>query len=47
MQIRCSKLARYMVCAGYAHLVVEEPEAGEPAREGTAAGEYLQHLLEN
>lgn len=46
MELRCSKLARYMVCAGYMHLDVEEPEAGEPAREGTAAGEYLQHLLE-
>ena len=46
MEIRCSKLARYMVCAGFAHLDVEELEAGEPAREGTAAGEYLQYLLE-
>lgn len=35
-----------MVCAGYMHLDVEEPEAGAPAKEGTAAGEYLQHLLE-
>jgi hypothetical protein len=45
--IRSSKLARYMVCAGYMHLDVEEPEAGEPAKEGTAAGEYLQSILEN
>lgn len=35
-----------MVCAGYMHLDVEEPEAGDPAKEGTAAGEYLQYLLE-
>lgn len=47
MEIRCSKLARYMVCAGYMHLQVDEPEAGDPAKEGTACGEYLQHLLEN
>lgn len=35
-----------MVCAGYTYLDVVEPEAGQPAKEGTAAGEYLQHLLE-
>lgn len=35
-----------MVCAGYVYLDVEEPEAGDPAKEGTAAGEYLQLLLE-
>lgn len=46
MQIRCSKLARPMVCAGYVYLDVEEPEAGDPAKEGTAAGEYLQYMLE-
>lgn len=44
--IRSSKLARYMVCAGYMHLDLEESEAGDAAKEGTAAGEYLQHLLE-
>lgn len=44
--IRSSKLARYMVCAGYMHLDLEESEAGDPAKEGTAAGEYLQGLLE-
>lgn len=43
--IRCSKLARYMVCAGYMHLDIEEPEAGDAAKEGTAAGEYLECLL--
>jgi len=47
IKIRSSKLARYMVCAGYMHLDLVEPEAGEPAREGTAAGEWLQGLLEN
>jgi hypothetical protein len=46
MEIRCSKLARPMVCAGYVYLDVEEPEAGDPAKEGTAAGEHLQLLLE-
>jgi len=43
--IRCSKLARYMVCAGYLSLDLPESEGGEPAREGTAAGEYLECLL--
>lgn len=47
MTIRCSKLARPMVCAGYVYLDdVPEPEAGQPAKEGTAAGEYVQFLLE-
>lgn len=36
-----------MVCAGYMYLDVEEPEAGDPAKEGTAAGELLQLMLEN
>lgn len=45
--VRCSKLARYMVCAGYMHLdLPEEAEGGAPAKEGTAAGEWLQGLLE-
>ena len=35
-----------MVCAGYMHLDVEEAEGGDPAKEGTAAGEYLQAHLE-
>lgn len=43
--IRSSKLARYMVCAGYMHLDLEEGEGGDPAKEGTAAGEYLEGLL--
>jgi len=46
MTIRASKLARPMVCAGFLFLSTPEPEGGEPAKEGTAAGEYLQHLLE-
>lgn len=47
MQIRCSKLARPMVCAGYVFLDVEDPPAGDAAKEGTAAGEYLEYLLLN
>ncbi len=43
--IRSSKLARYMICAGYMHLDVEETPAGDAAKEGTAAGEYLEGLL--
>lgn len=47
MHIRCSKLARPMVCAGYVFLEVEEIESeNAAAKEGTAAGEYLQLLLE-
>jgi hypothetical protein len=45
--IRSSKLARYMVCAGYLHLDVEESEGGDAAKEGTAAGEFLEWLLTN
>lgn len=44
--IRCSKLARPMVCAGYSFLKLHKTEGGPAAKEGTAAGEYLQHLLE-
>lgn len=36
-----------MVCAGYMHLELEESEAGDPAKEGTACGEVLQAMLEN
>ena len=35
-----------MTCAGYMHLDLEETEAGDPAKEGTACGEHLQDLLE-
>lgn len=46
MEIRCSKLARYMVCAGYMFLNVEEIESDNaPAKEGTAAGELLECKL--
>jgi hypothetical protein len=45
--IRCSGLARPMVCAGYTALEVEELESdNEAAKEGTAAGEFLQLTLE-
>ena len=44
--IRCSKLARPMVCAGYSFLQLHQTEGGPAAKEGTACGEYLQHLLE-
>lgn len=47
MEIHCSKLARPMVCAGYLFLDVEKPEAGDAAKEGTAAGEFLENLLLN
>lgn len=43
--IRSSKLARYMACAGYMHLELEESPGGDAAKEGTAAGEYLEGLL--
>lgn len=46
MEIRCSKLARPMVCAGFVYLTNEESEAGDAAKEGTAAGEWLAGLLE-
>jgi hypothetical protein len=47
LEVRCSGLARPMVCAGFLFLDYYKPEAGEPAKEGTAAGEYLQFLLED
>lgn len=46
MEIRCSKLARPMVCAGYIFLQAEDSEGGDPAKEGTACGELLQLTLE-
>lgn len=45
MKVRCSGLARPMVCAGYMFMDVESPPAGDAAEEGTAAGEYLERLL--
>lgn len=47
MEIRCSKLARPMVCAGSLFFDIKEQEPGEPAKQGTAAGDYLRHLLEH
>lgn len=47
LEVRCSGLARIMQCAGilgFENLVQEE--SGLPAKEGTAAGRYLQYLLE-
>lgn len=47
-EIRCSGLSRPMTCAGslfFENLIQEE--SGQPAKEGTAAGRYLQYLLEN
>ena len=44
--IRCSKLARPMVCAGSLFFEnIPEPEPGEAAREGTACGELLERIL--
>lgn len=47
LKIRCSQLARPMACAGFMSFEnLPEEEAGEPAREGTAAGEYLARKLQ-
>lgn len=46
MEIRCSGLARPMVCAGYPFLEVPKGGTNDAPEEGTAAGEYLQRLLE-
>lgn len=46
LKIRCSQLARPMVCAGFLSFEnLPEDEESEPAREGTAAGEYLARKL--
>lgn len=45
MEIRCSKLSRPMTCAGSLFFEVNDPPEGDPAREGTAAGELLAKLL--
>lgn len=45
-EIRCSGLARPMVCAGYLSFEnLPVNEENEAAREGTAAGEYLARIL--
>lgn len=45
MFIRCSQLARPMVCAGFAYLDLPETESGDAAKEGTACGELLEKML--
>lgn len=46
-EIRCSKLARPMVCAGFLSFEnLPDPEdAGLPAQQGTAYGEYIERCL--
>lgn len=45
-EVRCSKLARPMVCAGFLSFEgLEESEPGEAAQEGTAAAELFERLL--
>lgn len=45
--IHCSQLSRPMKCAGSLRFEgLDQPETGQAAKEGTAAGEYLQCLLE-
>lgn len=47
MEIRCSGLSRPMTCAGSLFFMdLPEQEEIPAAKEGTAAGEYLKHLLE-
>lgn len=45
MEICASSLARVMQCAGFLFLETPEDPPGEMAKEGTAAAEYLEHLL--
>lgn len=45
MHIRCSGLARPMICAGYVHLELPPSASNPAAEEGTAAGEYLERML--
>lgn len=47
MHIRCSGLARTMACSGFKFLQFEESQGGDAAKEGTAAGEYLEYRLLN
>lgn len=44
--IHCSGLARPMTCMGSLFFELPKQEGGTAAAEGTAAGEFLQHLLE-
>lgn len=45
MHIRCSGLARPMICAGFVYLDLPPSGTNDAAEEGTAAGEYLERLL--
>lgn len=46
-EVRCSNLSRIMTCAGVLGFDNLPPETeGFPAKEGTAAGRYLQYLME-
>lgn len=47
MHIRCSGLARPMICAGYVYLDLPRSSSSDAAEEGTAAGEFLERLLTN
>lgn len=47
MEFRASGLARVMQCPGFPFLDLPPEVPGFPAEEGTAAGEYLRHLLEH
>lgn len=45
-QIRCSSLHRFMTCVGHMSLDLRtQDEESEPAREGTAVGEYLSEMI--
>lgn len=46
MEIRCSGLSRVMTCAGSIGFTLPRRPSGAAAEEGTAAGRYLQHLVE-
>lgn len=46
IRIRCSNLARVMACSGSIAFDLPKEESGEPAREGTAAGEWMQFTIE-
>lgn len=46
LEFRCSGLSRVMACAGSPFFTdLPDEEESAPAREGTAAGEFLAHLL--
>jgi len=45
-EVRCSSLHRLMNCVGHSKLTLRElQEEGDPAREGTAVGEYLTAMI--